>query len=109
MRGKKMSGLRNAWEISLEKTDKSDPDNKKRKSLTDEQKKAIAEIRNEFKAKLADIDITLQFKLGKLSDRTPPEEMEAVTETLKTDFAKDKKTLESEMESQVEAVRQQKK
>ena len=61
-----MSGLKNAWEISLEKTDKSDPDSEKRKSLTDEQKKDIAEIRNEYKAKFADIDITLQFKLGKL-------------------------------------------
>lgn len=104
-----MSGLRNAWEISLEKTDKVDPDRKNRKSLTDDQKKAIAEVRNEFKAKFADIDITLQFKLGKLSDRTPPEEMEAVTETLKADFAKEKKSLESEVESRIEAIRQKNK
>ncbi len=104
-----MSGLRNAWEISLEKTDKVDPDRKNRKALTDKQKKAIAEIRKEFKAKFADMDITLQFKLGKLPDHTPPEELEAVTETLKAEFAKDKKALESEMENQVEAARQQKK
>ncbi len=101
-----MSGLRNAWEISLEKSDKVDPERKNRKGLTNAQKKAIAEIRNEFKAKLADIDITLQFKLTKLPDRTPPEEMEAVTETLKTEFALEKKTLESEMESRIDAARQ---
>ena len=101
-----MSGLKNAWEISLEKTDKSDPDSEKRKSLTDEQKKAIAEIRTEYKAKLADIDITLQFKLGKLPDRTPPEELEAVSGTLKEEYAKEKKALESEMESKIEAIRQ---
>ena len=103
-----MSGLRNAWEISLEKTDKSDPDRKNRKALTDAQKKAIAEIRKEFKAKFADIDITLQFKLGKLSDRTPPEELEAVAETLRAEFAKDKNELESQLDSQIEAVRRQK-
>ncbi len=103
-----MSGLRNAWEISLEKTDKSDPDRKNRKALTNTQKKAIAEIRKEFKAKFADIDITLQFKLGKLSDRTPPEELEAVAETLRAEFAKDKNELESQLDSQIEAVRRQK-
>ena len=103
-----MSGLRNAWEISLEKTDKSDPGRKNRKALTDAQKKAIAEIRKEFKAKFADMDITLQFKLGKLSDRTPPEELEAVAETLRDEFAKDKKALDSQLDSQIEAIRRQK-
>lgn len=102
-----MSGLRNAWEISLEKTDKNDPDRKKRKALTDDQKKAIAEVRNEFKAKFADIDISLQFKLGKLPDRTPPEEREAVAESLKSEFAKEKKSLESQEESRIEAIRKQ--
>jgi len=101
-----MSGLRNAWEISLEKTDKLDPESKSRKNLTDDQKKAIAEVRKEYKAKLADIEISLQFKLGKLPDRTPPEELEAVVEKLKTEYAKEKNTLESEMESRIEAIRQ---
>lgn len=104
-----MSGLRNAWEISLEKTDKLDTEGKNRKKLTDSQKKAIAEVRNEFKAKLADIDITLQFKLSKLSDRTPPEELETVAETLKSEFAKEKKSLENEMESRIDAIRQKNK
>jgi hypothetical protein len=101
-----MSGLRNAWEISLEKTDKSDPDSKKRKSLTDEQKEAIAEIRNEYKAKLADIDISHQFKIGKLSDRTPPDEIESAKGMLKEEYLKDKKKIEDEMESKIEAIRQ---
>ena len=100
-----MSGLRNAWEISLEKTDKSDPDSKKRKALTDDQKHAIAEIRKEYKAKLADIDISLQFKLGKLADRTPPDELESASGMLKEEYGKDKKNIESEMESKIEAIR----
>jgi len=44
--------------------------------------------------------------LGKLPDRTPPEELEAVVEKLKTEYAKEKNTLESEMESRIEAIRQ---
>jgi hypothetical protein len=106
MRGWKMSGLRNAWEISLEKTDKSDPDSKKRKALTDDQKKAIAEIRKEYKAKLADIDISLQFKLGKLPDRNPPEEVEVLTIKLKDEYVLEKQAIENEMESKIEAIRQ---
>jgi len=102
-----MSDLKNAWEIGMEKSDNMDPESKKRKKLTDKQKKAIAEVRMEFKAKTADKELTLQFKLEKLSDRTPPEELEMVAEKLKKEFAQEKNELDKEMETRVEAIRQQ--
>lgn len=102
-----MSDLKNAWEIGMEKSDDMDPESKKRKKLTDKQKNAIAEVRMEFKAKTADRELTLQFKLEKLSDRTPPEELEMVAEKLKKEFAQEKNELDKEMETRVEAIRQQ--
>lgn len=101
-----MSGLKSAWELSLEKSDKLVPELKGKKQLNEPQKKQINEIRKEYKAKIADKDVTVQDRLNKLSMRTPPEEMETVAEELFRQFADEKKALEEQMESEVEAVRQ---
>ena len=101
-----MSGLKSAWELSLEKSDKLVPELKGKKKLNEQQKKEINEIRKEYKAKIADKDVMIQDRLNKLSQRTPPEEMESVAEELQRQFADEKKALEEEMESKLEAVRQ---
>jgi polyhydroxyalkanoate synthesis regulator phasin len=101
-----MSGLKSAWELSLEKSDKLVPELKGKKKLNAQAKKAINDIRKEYKAKIADKDVTVQDRLKKLSHRTPPEEMESVAEELLRQFAEEKKVLEDEMESEIEAVRQ---
>ena len=101
-----MSGLKSAWELSLEKSDKLVPELKGKKQLTEQKKKQINEIRKEYKAKIADKDVTVQDRLNKLSQRTPPEEMETVAEELLRQFTDEKKALEEQMESEVEAVRQ---
>jgi hypothetical protein len=101
-----MSGLKSAWELSLEKSDKLVPELKGKKKLNEHKKKQINEIRREYKAKIADKDVTVQDRLNKLSQRTPPEEMESVAEELLRQFADEKKALEEQMESEVEAVRQ---
>jgi exonuclease VII large subunit len=101
-----MSGLKSAWEISLEKSDKLVPEVKKQKKLTAKQKDQIAEIRKDFKARIADKDVTLQHKLNRLIDRTPPEQLELESEKLKQEFVEEKEQLEKEMESQIEAIRQ---
>lgn len=100
-----MSGLKSAWEISLEKSDKLVPEVKKQKKLTAKQKEQIAEIRKEFKAKIADKDVTHQHKLNHLADRTPPDQMAAESEKLKQEFVEEKEQLEKEMEAQIEAIR----
>jgi hypothetical protein len=101
-----MSGLKSAWELSLEKSDKLVPELKGKKQLDEKSKNEINEIRKEYKAKIADKDVTVQGKLKNLSDRVPPEEMESVSDELMREFVEAKKALEDEMESKVEAIRQ---
>jgi hypothetical protein len=100
-----MSGLKSAWEISMEKSDKLVPEVKNQKKLTTKQKERIAEIRREFKAKIADKDVTLQHKLNYLAERTPPEQLAMESEKLKQEFVAEKEQLEKEMETQIEAIR----
>jgi hypothetical protein len=100
-----MSGLKSAWELSLERSDKLAPELKSQKKLTKKQKQAISEVRKEYTARIADRDLTSQDKILKLSDRVRPEEVEAKKLELEEQFQFDKKTLEEEMEKEVEAIR----
>jgi hypothetical protein len=100
-----MSGLKSAWELSLEKSDKLVPELKGKKKLDEKKKEEISEIRKEYKARIADKDVTVLGRLKKLSDRVPPEEIESVAEELRREFVEAKQALEDEMESKVEAVR----
>jgi hypothetical protein len=97
-----MSFLKSAWELSLEKSNKLVP--KANQKLTEANKKEIAAIRNEFKAQIADKEITLQHKLNKLADRTPPERLAEEAEKLRKKFNEEKERLEKEMENQVARV-----
>lgn len=97
-----MSGLKSAWEISLEKSEKIDPQAKSRKKLTDRQKAEIGEIRKEYKAKIADKEVILQDKLNKLANRVPPEQLEPEAEELRKKFAEEKQALQQEMENRIE-------
>ena len=101
-----MSGLKSAWELSLEKTDKMNPETKKK--LTDRQKKQISEIRKELQAQIADKEITLQHKLSKLADRLPPEQVASSAEEMKKKFVEEKQFLEAEMERKIEDIHKQK-
>lgn len=101
-----MSGLKSAWEISLEKSDKMVPEAKKK--LGAGQKKAIGEIRKEYQARIADKELTLQHKLNKLAERVSPDRFEAEAQEMKKKFAEEKLSMEKEMESRVEAVYEQK-
>ncbi len=100
-----MSGLKSAWELSLERSDKMAPELKNQKKLTKKQKQEIAEIRKEYAAKIADRDVSSQDKIRRLPDRVPPEEIEAQKAELEERFRLDKQALEEEMEKEVEAVR----
>ena len=103
-----MSGLKSAWELSLERSDKLAPELKSQKKLTKKQKQEIAEIRKEYTAKIADRDLTSQDKIRKLTDRVRPEDIESHKLELEEQFRFDKKALEEEMEKEVEAVRNRK-
>ena len=100
-----MSGLKSAWELSLERSEKLVPELKNKKEITEEQKKKISDIRMEYKAKIADKDVMLQHKLRKLHDRIPPEEMQHATVELQKEFAEEKKAYEDKMEKEIESIR----
>ena len=102
-----MGGLKNAWEIGMEKSDDMLPELKKKSKLSKQQKEKIAEIRKEYQAKIADHDVMLQHKLGRMGDRIPPEEIEAATEHLRKEFAEEKERLEKEMEEKVQSAREE--
>lgn len=99
-----MSGLKSAWELSLEKSDRLNPGLKKRRKLTDAEKAEIAEIRKEYQAKIADKDVSVQHQIKKIADCIPPDSLESETQVLRTKFADEKQLLEKEMETKVEKV-----
>ena len=103
-----MSGLKNSWELSLERSDDLVPELKSKKKLTKKQKDQIAEIRIDFTAKIADHDVTMQDKVRKLSDRVPPEEVAGAKMKLEAQFRDDKQSLEEEMEKEIESIRNSK-
>ena len=100
-----MSGLKSAWELSLERSEKLVPELKNKKKITKQQKEKISDIRKEYKAKIADKDVMMQDKLRKLDDRIPPEEMKYAMEELQKKFAEEKNALEEKMEKEIESVR----
>jgi len=100
-----MSGLKSAWELSLERSEKLVPELKNKKKITKKQKAKISDIRKEYKAKIADKDVMLQDKLRKLHDRIPPDEIQHVMEELQREFAEEKKAFEEEMEKEIEFAR----
>ena len=100
-----MSGLKSAWELSLERSDDLVPELKSKKKLTKKQKEQIAEIRKEYAAKTADRDITMQDKVRKLPDRVPPEEIAEAKINLETQFREEKASLAKEMEKEIESIR----
>ena len=103
-----MSGLKSAWELSLERSDDLVPELKSKKKLTKKQKEQIAEIRKEYAAKTADRDITMQDKVRKLPDRVPPEEIAEAKINLETQFREEKASLAKEMEKEIESIRNSK-
>ena len=103
-----MSGLKSAWELSLERSEELVPELKSQKKLTKKQKQEIAGIRSDYAARIADLDITTQDKIRRLEDRVPPEEIASAKEELEEHFRSEKTSLEEKMEKEIEEVRSQK-
>ena len=87
---------KSAYELAMEKL-KARGDYEERK-LTDEQKKAIADIRSRYRARIAQIEIEHQSKLASV---TSYEDLEK----LKNELVREKERLNGEMEEKVEEVR----
>lgn len=93
------TGLKSAYELAMERLRKSDEAaGIQHEPVTDEQKAAIAEIRNFYEAKLAEVEVLHQGQIERLHDpaeRTLREE----------EYRRDRERLTSERDSKIEKVR----
>lgn len=92
--------MKTAYELAMERFGKSAPIAK----LTNEQKRRLAELDAEYKAKLADREIFLSGKLEKAREAGDAEAYEQIEKQL----ASDRKSLSAELEEKKERVRNEK-
>ncbi len=94
-------GPKSSYELAMERLRKKDAEaGIETRPLTDQQKAAIAEIRNFYEAKLAEQDVLHQSTLRRTMDP-------AAREALEQDYRRDRERLTSERESKIEKVRRQ--
>jgi len=93
------SAPKSAYELAMERLKKQDAEaGIERQPVTDAQKAAIAEIRNFYEAKLAEIDVLHQGKLRVMMDP----EARAVAEQ---EFRRDRERLTNERDAKIEKAR----
>jgi hypothetical protein len=93
------SAPKSAYELAMERLKKKDADaGVERTPVTDAQKAAIAEIRNFYEAKLAEIEVLHQ---GKMRNSVDPE-ARAVAEQ---EYRRDRERLSNERDAKVEKAR----
>ena len=92
-------GVKSAYELAMERFKKQDKEaGVERKPLTDQQKAAIAEIRNFYEAKLAEADLLHQDKMLTTLD---PAERAARDE----EYHRDRERLSSERDAKIAKAR----
>jgi hypothetical protein len=93
--------LKSAYELALERLQKQDRDaGVERRPLGAAQKAAIAEIRNFYEAKVAELEVLHQSRLRRTLD--PGERA-----TLEEGFRRDRERLSSERDAKIERVRRE--
>ncbi len=90
--------MKSAYELAMERLDKQGPTEK----LTPEQKSEIAELNNQLKAKVAEIEIAYQSQF----DAARAHGDENGVEILQRELSVEKSKIESRFEDKKEAVRQ---
>ena len=92
--------MKTAYELAMERLNKTSPTTK----LTNEQKKKLAELDAEYKAKLADREIFLKGEMAKAADKG---DYEAYAQ-LEKQLLSDRKSIQAELEEKKDSVRQSK-
>lgn len=87
--------MKSAYELAMERLNKTAPTVK----LNDSQKKEIAELESEYAAKIAAREIALKAEMAKAADDLDNEN------SLRDQFAMDRKKLQAELEDKKERVR----
>jgi hypothetical protein len=91
--------MKTAYELAMERLQKASPD----VPLTDEQKRALAELDSRYKAKEAERELLLR---GEIDRAIAKGDFEA-QEQLEKQLASDRRTLRSELEEKKEEIRRQ--
>src|SRR4030095_1959450 len=98
-----MSELKSAYELAMERFKKKDAEaGVERQPLTDEQKAEIAEIRNRYQAKIAELEILHRGNIAGMFDPAAREEAEA-------NYRQERGRGERERDSKIEDVRRENK
>jgi hypothetical protein len=91
--------LKSSFELAMERFKKRDEESGvQRRPLTDAQKTAIAEIRNFYEAKIAELEVLHQGQLRTLMDQGEREAREA-------EYRHDRERLSSERDAKIEKAR----
>ena len=91
--------LKSSYELAMERLRKSDAEaGIESRTVTDEQKAAIAEIRNFYEAKLAEQQVLHQSTLRKTPDP-------AAREALDAEYRRERERLSSERDAKIEKIR----
>lgn len=99
-----MAELKSAYELAMERLRAKDGDEM---PLSEAQREAIAEVRNEYRAKLAEREIMLKARVERLAERTPPGEVGARRQELEVEHAAERKKLEDEMDARIGRIREE--
>jgi hypothetical protein len=93
-------GLKSSYDLAMERFRKADKDaGIERRPVTEAQKAAIAEIRNVYEAKLAELEVLHHGRLRTMAD---PAERDAREEK----YRRDRERLFSERDTKIEKARQ---
>ncbi len=91
--------LKSSYELAMERLGKSDAEaGVERQPVTDAQKAAIAEIRNFYEAKIAEVEVLHQ---GRLRTMVDPAERA----TREEEYRRDRERLSSERDAKIEKAR----
>ena len=98
-----MSGIKSSYQLARERLEKENP--AARYTLTDSQKKQLAELEKIFTAKIAESEMALSEQIRNAQSRNDEELAQKLRERLRTELQK----LSEEKESKKRAVRLSKK
>lgn len=93
------SGLKSSFELAMERLRQKDADaGVTARVLSDEEKGAIAEVRNIYEAKLAEVDVLHQSRVQRVLDPSAKDALDA-------EWRADRERLTNERERKIERIR----
>jgi hypothetical protein len=95
------NALKSSYELAMERLRKKDAEaGVEERAITDQQKVAIAEVRNFYEAKLAEVEVLHQSKLRTIFDS-------AERDALLQEYRRERERLNSERDAKVAKIRRQ--